>query len=217
METKKYVLGFVAAMIVGATVVAMTACGAAQQRAEDRLANAGQYFEENGGINCGDSNGRVICTTYGVTVCDGFAGGEEEIVCQTEDETTWCEVLGGGTITCKNTHGYKCGHTPRNVCGSEWYEDVHNVHDVDALVGIDRVTFAAQILERNPGLPPTYQYIARQNGIVVIFTTDELGHENGCAFASYDLTRESRSNSTTHGDCWNSAVAYLWPDGYGVE
>ena len=45
METKKYVLGFVAAMVAGA-VVALTACADAPQRTEDRLAEVEKQLVE---------------------------------------------------------------------------------------------------------------------------------------------------------------------------
>lgn len=59
METKKYVLGFVAAMIAGAAV-AMTACGDAPQRTEERLADIEkQLIEERGNTALAQERGKT--------------------------------------------------------------------------------------------------------------------------------------------------------------
>lgn len=59
METKKYMLGFVAVMIAGAAVV-MTACADAPQRTEDRLAEVEkQLIEERGNTALAEERGKT--------------------------------------------------------------------------------------------------------------------------------------------------------------
>lgn len=59
METKKYVPGFVAAMIAGAAV-AMTACGDAPQRTEDSLADIEKLLiEERGNTALAQERGKT--------------------------------------------------------------------------------------------------------------------------------------------------------------
>lgn len=59
METKKYVLGFVAAMIAGAAV-AMTACVDAPQRTDDRLAEVEkQLIEERSNTALAEERGKT--------------------------------------------------------------------------------------------------------------------------------------------------------------
>ena len=97
METKKYVLGFVTAMIAGA-MVTMTACGDARQRAEDRLAFEQQYDFESYSHERTSTAHAFYATVYPkceegeqcyIILNDGSRVQEHRIQCATNANSEW--------------------------------------------------------------------------------------------------------------------------------